>query len=149
MFVFEKNVLIDCNISKVFEFHTDTNNLPLITPPGIKVKILKLDSPLKKGSKINLKITQFGFISNKWNLVIEEFNRETLISDKQITGPFKYWVHHHIFIEQEGKTLMTDRIELELPLGFLGKLGYKILVKKLIDKQFKYRHSVTKKILEG
>lgn len=148
MFVFEKSVLIDCNISKVFEFHTDTNNLPLITPPGIKVEILKLDTPVNKGSEIELNITQFGFYKSRWNLTIAEFINDKLISDKQISGPFKSWIHHHIFEPKNNQTLMTDKIELELPFGILGKSVYKILVKNLIRKQFEFRHEVTKKLLE-
>lgn len=149
MISFEKSILIDCNISKVFEFHTDTNNLLLITPPGIKVAILKIDTPVKKGSEINLRITQFGIFSNKWNLIIEEFEPDTLICDKQIKGPFKSWVHYHIFEDQNGHTLMTDRINYELPFGFIGILGNKILIRNLIEKQFDFRHSETKKILES
>ncbi|MCB0727279.1 MAG: SRPBCC family protein, partial [Ignavibacteriae bacterium] len=115
----------------------------------IKVKILKMDLPLKEGSEILLDITQFGFLKNKWLIRLTEFKENSQITDTQISGPFKSWVHEHIFEEAAGKTRMTDKIRYELPFGILGKLADKILVNKMIGKQFEFRHKVTKSLLES
>lgn len=144
----EKSIIIDCPVKKAFEFHSDTNNLKKITPDSIKVNIIRMDLPLKKGSEILLEIKQFGFLKNKWLIRLTEFNENSQITDTQINGPFKNWVHEHIFEEVNGKTKMTDRIRYELPFGILGILADKILIHKMIEKQFEFRHKVTKELLE-
>ncbi|HMR41731.1 MAG TPA: SRPBCC family protein [Ignavibacteria bacterium] len=145
----KKSILINCPVSKAFQFHSDTNNLKKITPDSIKVKILRMDLPLKEGSEIGLEIKQFGFLKNKWQIRLTAFIQNSLITDTQISGPFKSWVHDHIFDEAEGKTKMTDRIRYELPFGVLGNIADKILVNKMIEKQFEFRHKITKKLLES
>ena len=130
MNIFETSILIDSKIKDAFDFHSDT------------------DLPLKEGSIIELKISQFGIISNKWKLQIKNLKPFNLITDKMISGPFKYWEHDHIFTEENGKTLMTDSLKYELPFGIIGKLADKIFLKRMIKKQFEIRHWKTKEILE-
>lgn len=148
MNIFETGILIDCKIKDAFDFHSDTNNLVKISPENIKVSILKLDLPLKKGNIIELKINQFGIVNVKWKLEIKNFKPDILITDKMISGPFKYWEHDHIFTEENGKTRMTDSLRYELPFGVIGKLADKIFLKRMIRKQFEIRHLKTKEILE-
>ena len=149
MNMFTKSIDINCSKEKAFEFHTDTNNLKLITPPGIQVEILSISLPLKLGSEIKLRITQFGFIKNTWHIKLTDFIKDKLITDTQQSGPFEKWIHRHKF-EGSGNTCkMTDEVEYELPFGIFGKLADKVLVSKLIEKQFEYRHKATKQLLEG
>ena len=145
----KKSIIINCPVRKAFGFHSDTNNLKKITPDSIKVKILRMDLPLKEGSEIELEIKQFGFLKNNWLIRLTAFIENSLITDTQIRGPFKSWVHDHIFEENDGKTRMTDRIRYELPFGILGNLADKIVVNKMIEKQFEFRHEVTRKLLEN
>ncbi len=148
MHYFEKSVMISCPAEKVFKFHSDTENLPKITPPYIKVEIKNIDLPLKKGSKIILSIKQFGFLKTTWKIEITDFTEFTLITDTQINGPFKYWKHDHHFENLGLNTKMTDRISYELPFGVAGRMINRIIIRKLIEKQFEFRHKMTKEILE-
>ena len=146
---FKKSIEIKCSVEIAFDFHKDTNNLKLITPPGIDVKIESIELPLKLGSEIILRITQFGFFRSKWHIRLTEFLENKLITDTQIKGPFAVWKHKHIFEEKGETTLMTDELEFELPFGLLGDIAYKVFVARLIKKQFEYRQRVTKQILES
>lgn len=144
----EKSVLINCPVKKAFEFHSDTNNLIKITPDFIKVDILKIDLPLKKDSTIILSIRQFGILKTKWRIRISDFEPYNLITDTQEEGPFSKWIHSHCFEDMRGKTLMTDKIKYELPFGILGKAANSFLIKRIIEKQFIFRHKTTKELLE-
>ena len=146
---YERSVLIDCPLEKAFEFHSDTNNLKKITPEFIKVKLVKIDLPLRLDSEIILEITQFGFLKTKWNIKLTDFQPNILITDTQTKGPFKIWKHSHCFEEKEGKTFMIDRIIYELPFGIIGRAADKLFIAKMIGKQFEFRHKVTKSILEN
>ena len=146
---FKKSTEIKCSVERAFDFHKDTNNLKLITPPGISVKITSIELPLKMGSEIILNVKQFGLIRNKWHIKLTDFVQNKLITDTQIKGPFAVWKHKHIFEDKGETTLMTDEIEFELPFGILGEIAYKVFVAKLIRNQFEYRQRITKKILES
>lgn len=149
---FEKSVLINCPVKKVFEFHSDTNNLAKITPDFIKVKILEIDLPLRLNSLIKLSIIQFGILKSNWEIKLTEFVPDILITDTQFKGPFKIWIHSHCFDvkgENGDQTLMTDKINYELPFGALGEFADILFIRKMIEKQFEFRHKETKEILEN
>lgn len=148
MYYFEKSVIIDCPVEKAFVFHSDTSNLKKISPPSIKVDILKIDLPLKLNSVVELRVTQFGFFSSLWRVMLAEFNEFSVIGDLQLKGPFKYWYHRHCFEEKEGKTLMTDKLEYDLPFGVVGKIAHALFIRKMIAGQFDFRHKKTKEVLE-
>lgn len=148
MSYYEKSVLINCKLEEAFGFHSDTNNLKRITPDFIKVRIIKIDLPLILHSEISLEITQFEFFRTKWKLELTDFSPFSLITDTQIKGPFKKWQHKHCFEPKDGGTMMTDKINYELPFGSIGRAADKLYVSKMIDKQFEYRHKLTKNILE-
>ena len=148
MSYFERSVLINCPIEKVFGFHSDTNNLSKITPDFIKVSIIKIDLPLRLQSEISLEVTQFQFIRTRWNIRLTEFDPFKLITDTQVKGPFKKWEHKHCFEKENGNTLMTDKINYELPFGLIGRAADKLFITKMIEKQFEFRHKLTKSILE-
>lgn len=148
MSYFERSVLINCPIEKVFGFHSDTNNLTKITPDFIKVSIIKIDLPLRLQSEISLEVTQFRFIRTRWNIRLTEFDPFKLITDTQVKGPFKKWEHKHCFEKENGNTLMTDKINYELPFGLIGRAADKLFITKMIEKQFEFRHKLTKSILE-
>ncbi|MBK8551493.1 MAG: SRPBCC family protein [Ignavibacteria bacterium] len=120
-----------------------------ITPSFIKAEILKIELPLKLHSDIELAITQFGLLKTVWKIKLTAFDPYTLITDTQVMGPFKKWVHDHCFEDINGKTLMTDRIDYELPFGVFGKIGQILFVKRMIEKQFEFRQKITKEILEN
>ena len=147
-YVFEKSIIIDCKIEEIFSFHCDTNNLPKISPPGIKAEILYMsDKPLKLKSEIKIRLSKFGFYRD-WHIKIENYQYPKLISDFQIKGLFNYWHHYHIFEEVENMVKMTDKIEYIPPFGFLGKL-FNSIIKLQLNSMFNFRHAQTKKIFEG
>lgn len=147
MLKFKKSVLIKTSIIKLFEFHRNTNNLALITPKYVKIKILSIsDLPLVKGSIISLKI-KFLIFTNKWIVNISECKPPYLIKDFQIKGLFGFWHHSHLFEETEARTIMTDFVEFKPPLGIIGYLGFPFIY-FLLYLMFTYRHKLTKTIFK-
>ena len=129
-------------IERAYEFHCDTNNLPLITPPWIKVSIVKLDLPLHEGSRIILDITRFG-LTQQWEMEIEAMRPNEAIIDRAIRSPFKSFRHVHGFEKiGENETRMIDRIEFALPVEPLSNIVLPF-VKKDLSRMFHYRHEAT------
>jgi uncharacterized protein YbjT (DUF2867 family)/ligand-binding SRPBCC domain-containing protein len=51
------------------------------------------------------------------------FVRPAKFVDEQLRGPFARWRHEHRFEDQGDSTLITDRIDYEVPLGPLGRVA--------------------------
>jgi ligand-binding SRPBCC domain-containing protein len=131
---------------KLFEFHSDTNNLPKITPPWIKVKILELKLPLQEKSKIKLKITQY-FITQIWYMQIDRMQSPHTICDVALQSPFKSFYHHRKFEKiDEMTSRLTDTITLELPLYPLSRVALPF-IRRDMDRMFGYRHERMKELL--
>lgn len=148
MYHFEKSVIMNCPVEKAFDFHTDTNNLKQISPSSVKTEIIRIELPLVLNSEVELSVTQYGIFKSNWKVKITQYIKNEVIGDYMLKGPFKYWYHRHCFDVQAGKTIMTDRVDYELPFGFLGNIAHALFVKKAIQKMFEHRHKRTKELLE-
>lgn len=138
---------IQVDVQALYDFHIDTNNLPKITPPWIKVHIVSLELPLHQGSKIELDITRFG-ISQKWKMQIAELEEPGLVCDKALESPFVSFIHHHRFEAISGtESLLCDELEFSLPFYPLSCIALPF-IKRDMRKMFDYRHLQTKTLLE-
>ena len=135
-----------CSVKTLFEFHADTNNLPLITPKDTSVDILKLETPLKEGNEAVLSIKK-GWISFVWELRFEKVNYPNLIVDVATRSPFKLFKHEHHFIEVNAThSILRDVVSFTLPLEPLSSVAV-WFVKRDMKQMFTYRHKKTKEAL--
>ena len=138
----EFETIIECTAERLFSFHEDTKNLPLITPPGTKVEILKLEEPLKQGNEVILKIKK-GLFSFVWKLVFEKVEYPHLIVDVATQSPFKTFRHEHCFLKlDETHTLLKDRVTFSLSFWIFNR-PIAWFIKKDMQKMFAYRHKKT------
>lgn len=147
MLTFRKSVTINVNKEKIFNFHLDTTNISVISPPFPKVlKVEMSEKPLKKGSKVSLEIDFLLFRQN-WLIKISEVISSSLITDLQETGPFKFWEHNHRFTGEDGAVVMMDEIRFLPPFGIFGWLALPFVYLQLYL-MFSDRHRRTKKYFE-
>lgn len=57
----------------------------------------------------------------------------------QLKGPYRRWIHEHIFEEIESGTKMTDIVEYAVPGGILAPMINHLFVKRDIQKIFSFR----------
>jgi ligand-binding SRPBCC domain-containing protein len=145
--VVRRSVVINAPAEKVFDFHTDTRNLPLISPSWMKVDILKTTGE-GKGKIIELYIMQFGFVKTKWVVEISEYERPLRITDTALQGPFKRFRHQRdIKPITASSSELTDTFDYELPLGVIGKIGNALFMRRFIERMFEARHFKTQQVL--
>lgn len=134
--------LIEASVYDVCAFHTDTRNLPLITPPSTKVSIVAMEVPLREKSVVVLDIKRFG-ITTRWEMQIATLDCPHTITDTMLKGPFRLFRHErHFSAIETNKTRMDETISLTFLLPFVDKLLFR-WVKKDIDTMFAYRHKAT------
>jgi ligand-binding SRPBCC domain-containing protein len=145
--LYEKTSPIACSAEEAFAFHCDIQNLPKLSPPDTVVEILNDVKTFEKGTVIELR-AQKGYKSMHWIVEIENFNPPHSFTDTARKSPFKSWRHTHEFFEKEGKSYMRDVVELELPLGWFGRL-FENYAKKELETMFSYRHNALNSLMDA
>jgi len=145
---FEQSFKVNCSIDKVWKFYTDIKHLEIITPPDLKLQIIETSN---KQIVEGLRMTISGRLvlyNSKWNSTISLVDiTKHMYIDEMVHGPFKKWKHIHLFSDiGKNQSVVTDKIEFELPFFFLGKLmeGY---VESNLKKIFEFRKIQTVNIL--
>jgi ligand-binding SRPBCC domain-containing protein len=147
MKVYETISLIHCDIQDLFDFHLDVKNLQAISPKNIKVTLLNENFIPKEGEVLRLKTVK-NFIPIMWEVQIAKLQPPNLLVDKALKSPFSFWEHSHSFTqEQNGMCELRDVVRYKAPFGFVGVL-FDFIIRYELDAMFKFRHQVTKEILE-
>jgi hypothetical protein len=126
-------------LPEVFGFFSRAENLEVLTPSWLKFKILSVTPrPIRKGTIIKYSLRLHG-IPLRWTSEIVEWDPPHRFIDLQLSGPYKLWHHEHRFESRDGGTLITDTVNLSLPMGFMGTLAYKIKVQSDVRAIFTFR----------
>lgn len=145
----ERRQFIALPRAEVFAFFADATNLETITPPSLQFRILTPQPiDIGTGSHIDYRLALFG-IPFQWRTRIESFDPPHRFTDVQERGPYQLWQHTHEFTQQDGGTLMIDRVDYRLPLGPLGGLAHALFVQRQLEHIFDYRFQVIERVLAG
>jgi ligand-binding SRPBCC domain-containing protein len=79
---------------------------------------------------------------------ITEFDAPNYFVDEMVKGAFKSFRHEHIFKTENGKTIMDDIFDFEVPFGVLGSLVGVIILKPYLKKFLLERNQVIKSFAE-
>ena len=69
--------------------------------------------------------------------------------DEMEEGKFKTFKHEHFFEEENGVTIMKDKLQYETPFGILGKLFDVLFLKKHLTKFLLERNKTLKEVSEN
>ena len=140
--IFERSTSIDCDRQDLFQYHSNPGALSRLIPPWEKVTIERRSDSLKVGSEVVIRNSLFG-LPIRWHARHTELHEPESFQDIQLSGPFRSWVHDHIFESiANGNSILHDRVEYETKFGVLGKLGLP-LVRSKLSAMFAYRHLTT------
>ncbi len=96
------------------------------------------DRALREGDRIEYRVKVLG-LPLRWVTLITSWRENESFSDLQEKGPYRHWLHTHSF-RQSGKVVeMHDRVEYELPLGWLGQLVAGWFIRMQLNGIFDYR----------
>ena len=89
------------------------------------------------------------FKTRSFTSVISAFEFPYMFKDEMTSGDLKSFSHIHSFESQKGGTLMTDKVSLEAPFGFAGKILMAVFLKNYFRKLLCKRNAVIKKFAEN
>ncbi len=145
--ILTRELTLDLPRKQVFDFFADAVNLERITPPELKFHIIT-EQPIhiEKGSLIDYSLKMRGF-PVKWRTEISVWDPPHKFVDQQLRGPYKQWIHTHIFTEIDAeRTLIEDEVRYRLPLEPLGDLAH-FLIRRELNYIFDYRQKAVAEIL--
>jgi ligand-binding SRPBCC domain-containing protein len=157
---YTRRTRVDAPLADVWAFHSRVDGLEALTPGFMNLGIEAVRGPdgnpnpevLMQGSEIDMTMQPFGVAPRqRWTSVITEREEEDGVAwfrDEMRDGPFPRWEHTHRFLaDEDGGTVLEDRLVYELPLGALGRLFGPLGVVGFAP-MFRARHQRTKEILE-
>jgi ligand-binding SRPBCC domain-containing protein len=146
-FILTRKSEINLSREQVFDFFADAGNLERITPPELNFKIITPQPiNLREGALIEYDLKLRGF-PIRWRTEISKWDPPFEFVDQQLKGPYKQWIHQHIFSElPDGSTAIEDNVRYRLPLEPLGDVMH-FLVKKELEYIFDFRQKAVEEIL--
>ncbi|CAN5897816.1 SRPBCC family protein [soil metagenome] len=111
------SMVLDREIDEVFEFFSDPHNLTQITPRWLSLRVRSTDRiEMAEGIRI-----RYGFrvrgVPAIWHSEITAWEPPYRFVDEQRLGPFRKWVHEHVFEPVAGGTRAIDSVTY----GVLGR----------------------------
>ena len=126
-------------MQEVFPFFEDPHNLALITPPWLGFHLTDMEpNVIRSGTRITYRLYWYG-IPYLWRSLIAEWVPEERFVDTQIQGPYILWHHTHTFEPCQDGVLLHDRVHYRLPLGPIGSLMHRLLVRRQLEAVFDFR----------
>jgi len=144
MLHFKYSSLIDAPVEVVWNFYERPDILQRLTPPWQPVEIVRYEGGLEIGAISEFRIV-LGLLPVRWVAQHTEYKKYQLFTDEQIEGPMQSWVHRHQFVQENGKTRLTDAIAFSLPGGSPIETLLSAWVNERLEHMFRYRHEVTQR----
>ena len=138
---FESDLWVPRPLDEVFAFFSNAANLEMLTPPSLRFRILTpTPIAMRQGTLIDYRIRLHG-IAISWQSEITAWSPPQQFVDEQRRGPYRRWVHTHTFAAEGIGTRVSDRVEFDVPFGWLAG-GF---VLRDVEKIFAFRRKALTK----
>jgi ligand-binding SRPBCC domain-containing protein len=147
VFQFFNEQKIPAGADAVWDFISSPGNLKQITPAymGFDITSENLPEKMHPGMIIMYKVSPAFGIKMKWVTEITHVVDKQYFVDEQRSGPYKIWHHQHMIRPVKDGVIMTDLVTYQPPLGFIGALANRFLIRTKLEEIFEFRR---KKLIE-
>jgi uncharacterized protein (TIGR01777 family) len=123
-----------------FAWHVRASAIDRLLPPWQNVRVVErtggVDQP---GSEVVLR-TALGPFRKRVRARHIDFKAGRSFSDEMVEGPFPRWLHVHAVEPDGDMARLVDTVDLELPLGPVGRLGSRVARREL-ERMFSFRQT--------
>ena len=132
----------------VFPFFADATNLERLTPDVLRFRVLT-PAPIAMGpgALIDYRLSLRG-LPMRWRTEITAWDPPRRFEDRQLRGPYRQWLHTHLFEEADGGTTVRDEVRYRLRgPDLLTRPINSLLVQPNVARIFAYRHGALEQAL--
>ncbi len=141
---FEYRSGVEVTPDVVYEWHAQPGAFERLIPPWEPVQVIEHAPGLAVGNRTVVE-TRIGPTKQRFAAKIVESEPGVMFRDVQEEGPFASWEHTHRFVPEAKKfCLIEDRVDYELPMGFLGKAFGSGYAERRLARLFDFRHDRTR-----
>lgn len=140
--------LIDAPVERCFDLST---SIDLHKLSASKTKEKAIDGVTNGLIKLNQTVTWNAKHFGLWHMMkvrIIEYNRPNYFIDEMEKGSFKFMKHTHKFEKDGSITIMIDTFEFASPLGLLGMMVDRLILKRYMTKFLIERNRIIKEFAE-
>jgi ligand-binding SRPBCC domain-containing protein len=80
---------------------------------------------------------------------ITQYEPPAFFQDIMTAGAFKSFEHDHCFHEQDGDTVMRDELRFSAPLGVLGSIMERLVLRRYLTRFLRERNQFVKHVAES
>lgn len=135
-----------CSPETLFAFHADVSNLPRISPPLPRVRLLSAPGRSQPGDEQLIEFA-LGPIRQRWHARITHVIPPRLVEDVQERGPFRRWRHQHRITSAPGGAALEDVIAFRVLPTVVGEFVEWALLRPALKAMLIYRHGRTRALL--
>jgi ligand-binding SRPBCC domain-containing protein len=108
----------------------------------------RIEGLINEGEWVKWQAVHFG-IPQTMTVEIKKMKPYDFFIDEMIEGPFRSMKHLHTFETQNGRTILSDVFEYEVPYGLAGKLFDHLILKRYMTRFLEQRNRIIKEIAES
>jgi ligand-binding SRPBCC domain-containing protein len=139
---FETEVWLPRPREEVFAFFSDVANLDAITPPWVKFRTITPGPiEMRVETLIDHRLKIHG-VPIRWRSKITAWEPPARFVDEQVRGPYRVWIHEHLFEERDGGTRVRDHVRYAAPFDFFT---HRFFVRPDVERIFRYRTECLKR----
>ncbi len=139
----EATQVLPIGLDEAWSFLSDTHNLPVITPPWLRLTITSpLPERMYEGLIVSYTVRPVLNIPTTWVTEITHVAEGKYFIDEQRLGPYRFWHHQHHIAPHTAGVEMRDIVHYALPAGPAGDLVAKLAVHGRVKSIFEYRKGV-------
>lgn len=141
---FKYDSQIPISAREVFQWHLRPGALRRLLPPWRDIDVVSHDGVVE-GGKTSLRIFA-GPVAFRWVAEhVEVAEDELVFKDRQSKGPFGKWEHvHRVSRKDDHTSSLQDDVRYRLPFWTLGTGLADRVVRRRLNRQFRYRHHTTR-----
>ena len=137
---FEARVELPCSVEKVFDLVARPEGIKKISPPEMGLYFTNAPERYMLATKVEFKVQAMGLVREITHEVTA-FDEPSSFIEEQIAGPFRHWVHEHIFETRDGGgCVVIDRIQFLPPGGVAGMIMTASRILDTLEEGFDFRH---------
>jgi ligand-binding SRPBCC domain-containing protein len=143
VYQFYKEQIIPASRLEVWDFISSPDNLKKITPPemGFVITSSHLPEKMYAGMIVSYKVRPHPAFNTNWVTEITQVREGAYFVDEQRAGPYRIWHHQHILDEHEKGIQMKDLVTYLPPLGILGGMANRFMIRGKLKEIFAFREN--------